>query len=364
MNLLGTTQFCLTMCLLFLVYPGYGQQTIVRPRSEGTTYLDAANVMGGHNLSFYSAWALENYTERNEQFPTIGAMVGISGFLQFKGECAFHNFQTIGPLEGHLKLSVPGNGGFRFFNASFGGDIYLSTTQDTITATTDTAKPDYHAFFAAGIQADLDWLAIHKSLPIKTGFYAGLADTPHLLHRYQQIRIQASLEFKRIRHSIFADVGAGFFKEKKNRLNRTADKGYEQYYLWLAPGARYRFLDRFSVLGSFKLTLVENVKQTHPLVVPPVTIQARVEIPLFYRETETEAVRTLIFIEQNKEKDLAEEQGVYRTQSFFARVTKALNLPESGVALPDESRQQQVIEQRLKIQERILEIEKQVEDTE
>jgi hypothetical protein len=344
-----------------------------RGRNEAGLWQDGANVMGSGNITAFSLLRATYGSSGGSLSPTIGGQIGVGGIMQFRAQAAFEHFRQFGPLEAHLQLTLPGNDQLRLFNVGVRGDLYLSTTQDTISLTTDAQKPEYSPFFGISAIADIDWLARFKTFPFKTALGISLVDDAEQLHRYNQLAITTTLEWKQYLHALFIEGGTALYREKPNRLNTSGDNGYQQHYVWLAPGGRYRVRERFSLSGSVRITLFEKLKavpatRTDLRLNPPTaTVALRVEVPLFFQETNTEAIRSLVFMEQRTEQDKAEishQPGQSRARSLI----EELGLPQEdgqSEALKDAQPDgQQLIERREELQQKMEEIERLLKDTE
>jgi hypothetical protein len=276
-------------------------QKVLRGRDEATLSVPASNVMGNGNIDIFAA-SDARYSVSGFGFdPIIGGQIGISDIMQLNGQFIPISKSALGPVEAHLKITSPDNDNLRFFGAAFSADLYLSSTADTMSQTAQTNKPEYNPYLAASIIADLDWLALWKLLPIKTYLYLGMVDNASMLVKYDQVALRAGLEWKMFRNGAFACIGAGFYKGKSSRT-QPADASYAQNYVWIEPGARYRLFSRLSLVGSVKLALFETAKAVDPFQPELFKITIRAEAPILFKETNTEAIRTLVFMERKKEK--------------------------------------------------------------
>jgi hypothetical protein len=234
--------------------------------------------------------------------PTLGGKIGIGNIIQLAAKMSLHGFSGMGPIEAHLQITTPRNDRLRFVGIGLTGDVYLSVDQDTVSFQTDSAKPEYNPHPYCMVITDLDWLALNPQWPWKIYLRMGIADKPNLLYRYRQLAVQYGIEWKRIKHSIFIEGGFGLYKEKKNNLYPSGDAAFKQHYGWIAPGGRYRLLNRFSILGALRLTLYKRVKKRYPLSIEMVQAVLKLEAPIYFRESNTEAIRTLVFMERMEKK--------------------------------------------------------------
>jgi hypothetical protein len=302
-------------CLLVAFFLVAGQ-TVKRGRDEGTLAIGPSNVMGNGNLTVFlestAGYSLDGFVYS----PVIGGQIGISDMMQLSGQFVPFAKNGLGPVEAHLQITTPGNDKLRFFGLALRADLLLSSAQDTLSVTAQSDKPEYNPYLLATAVADLDWLALWKFLPIKTYLSVGMLDNVELLPFYNQISIKSAVEWKMYQHSVFFGLGLGLYQEKSNRKS-PGDKGYPQRYFWIEPGGRYRLLDRFCIVGSMKLALFQKEKDVGPVKPELFSIGLKVEAPIFLRETNTEVIRTLIFMERKKEK---------KPDSFQAKVVTGKSL--------------------------------------
>ena len=343
---------------------GEGAQ-VRRVRNEGTVSVDAANVTGSGNIIMFTGIDTRLRSFGLEALPRAGATVGLAGFLQFKGEGAFRNFRHFGPLQAHIQGTIPGNDRLRPFNLAVRGELYLSNAKDTISFTTDASKPDYTPFFSAAVLADIDWIALGRRIPLKTYVQAGLVDDPMVLHQFSQLSFVAGVEWKTMAHSFFADGGVVLFKERKSRINPQGDDAFEQYYCWVQPGVRYRIQDRFSIVGGVRATLLQRLKGGDPAHHPhPVLggVSVRVELPLSYHATNTEAIRTLVLTERMSLQRESQPAGP-QSSAAMRSLTDALPDIEGELFDTTDETEHDMIERRRALQEKMNEIERLLRET-
>jgi hypothetical protein len=322
----------LTAAYLLMQLPGVGaladETSVMRGRNEGTATIAAANVAGNGNLTLLADMSGgARHAPQAGQIDLgaglgLGGSIGVAEIMQLTARFTLEDFARPGPAEAHLQITTPRNDRLRFIGLALCGDLYLATSLDTISTTADAGKPLYNPELFGSVLLDMDWLAVHQRIPLKTYLTAGLVDEPQLLYRYNQLAFTGGIEWKGYRHSLFVEGGAAFYKEKGHRLNgNTPDGGYEQMYAWVRPGARYRLGNRFSLVGAVGVTLVRKTKPADPLVPRLFSMTVRFEAPLMFRETNTEAIRTLVFVERGKEQ--LKERGLARDGEAGARTPLA-----------------------------------------
>lgn len=334
-------------------------QTVKRSRNEGTINIPASNVMGNGNLTAYADLGGIITSEELEANACIGAGIGIAEILQFNVQTSFINFSRFGPTEGHLQATIPGNDRLRFFGFAFSGDLYLSTSLDTLDPDADVTKPEYNPYPLLSMIADFDFMSRPKQLPFKTYISASLADNPRLLFEYKQIAIKLGSEWKMYQHSIFIDAGFGLYKEKRNKQLIKAK--YDQKYVWISPGGRYRFGKRFSLLGNVRWTLYRDIKKNSSLNPERISLSVKFEAPILFKETNTEAIRTLVFMEKSRKEEAPKQlsKSIESENDLLNKFEKILHdLEEEEETFDYKKEKDELIKRREEVEEKMEEIEK------
>ena len=338
-------------------------QTVKRGRNEGTFNIPSSNVAGNGNITA-GALLSGGYGENGFRAdPSFNAAVGISEIMQLSSRASFTNFQGLGSIDCRLQITTPGNNNLRFFGMSLNGDLYLSTTKDTLIGSAEEGKPDYNFYIRPSAIIDLDWIALFNRFPLKSYVSFSMADDPDILYLYEQLSFKAGLEWKMYQHSIILDAGLGLYKEKKNKAFTAGDKNFEQKTFWVEPGIRYRILNRMSILSSVRALVFQSVKRVRPLPAKYVDVSFALEVPLLYRETNTEAIRTMIFVERVKEKS---KDFVARNieQQKSIRPEFEITFDELKADLPDAAQEREQLQRREEIHQKMQEIESLLEDLE
>jgi hypothetical protein len=342
----------------------FGQTTLKRGRNEGTMNIPATNVIGNGNVTVYAGGSGSyGVVSGASGDPAFGICVGIANILQISGKIAFADFRGLGTSEAHLQITTPGNDRLRFFGGALCGDLYLTTAADTISVSATAGKPEYNSFMLPSVILDFDWLALFKTFPLKTYLAVGMADEPDQLYRYQQISAKAGIEWKMYESCGFLDIGAGLYKEKGNGAF-AGDLGYIQRTVWFEPGVRYRFYGAYSLLGSLRFTAYEAIKENNPLPVPFVRASAVMDIPLLFKETNTEAIRTLVFMERKKElkKDTI-TRNMEQGKSADNGLEKELRSLDMNSEVPDADQEKEAVRKREAIQQKLDDLEKLLDET-
>jgi len=333
---------------------------VKRERNEGTASIPASNVMGNGNIAAFLNVGTAVNSEALFGDACLGAQIGIGGIMQLKASASVYNFREIGPAEAHLQITTPLNDKLRFFGVALAGDLYLSTSVDTVSLSADSSRPLFNPYLMPSIIADLDWLSRKKQVPLKTYLSVSLVDDPQLLYRYSQMAVKVGGEWKTYRNSLFADLGVSLYKEKRNKLNQRGDSGFEQFFCWIKPGGRYRLGQSISLIGSLGVTFFQTVKSTTALSPEIISLDIKIEAPLWFRETNAEAIRTLVFMEQ-KEKKGADRfaKNIEEGRGVLGDLDVMLDgLDEGGETFDYAKEKEELAKRRMEIQNKMNDIEK------
>jgi hypothetical protein len=343
---------------------------VKRGRSEGTAMIPASNVVGNGNITAFVLTGGAIDRKALSGIASVGGQIGIGGIMQLSAGASFINFSELGPVQAHLQMTPPGNDKLRFFGMALVGDLYLSTSIDTVTETSDSSRPFFNPHPLVSAIADLDWLARPKQIPLKTYLMLSLVDNPQILYRYNQLAVKAGAEWKAFRNSVFADAGVSLYMEKRNRINLTGDDMYRQFYVWVKPGGRYRLGERVSVIGSIGVTLFKHLRSNTAIEPGILSLSVNIEAPLWFRETNTEAIRTLVFMEQkDRKRKTADSLAMAKKPEKSSAATGGIDLilegMEDGSETFDYSKEKEdLARRRMEIQDKMNEIEKILHDLE
>lgn len=337
-------------------------QDVKRGRNEGTRNIPASNVAGNGNLTSSGTVRGSLGKPGSQLEASIACGFGIAEILQCDAKLSVVNFKKLGMTESHFQLTLPGNNGLRFFGVALCGDLFLSTAMDTISSEAASGKPDFHSYFRPSIICDQDWIAINRKIKLKTYESFSMADDPDLLFQYEQISIKIGAEWKTYQHSFFIDAAFGLYKEKRTNIFG-GDDDFKQQKIWIEPGARLRLAKRFSVLTSLKCLLLQRVKNERPLPAEYLNLSVTFEAPLFYKETNTEAIRTLIFMDNEKDKT---KDRITRNieQRKSIKTDFEIGFEELAPDNSDMNQEKEALRKKEEIENKMQEIEKLLEDLE
>lgn len=347
------------MIVLVLTSPCYAQD-VRRGRNEGTINIPASNVAGNRNITL-SGTLRGNVGKHSSMLKSmIAGKIGIADILQGYVSTSVVNFRKLGLTEVHGQFTLPNNDGLRFFGIALCGDLFLSTAMDTISGEAISGRPDFHFYFRPSLICDQDWIAIDKKKSFKTYQLLSMADDADLLFQYDQLSFKLGAEWKTYRNSYFVDASVGLYKEKKTSVF-SGDKSYKQQKIWLEPGVRLRLRNRFCLLSSIRFLLLQRVKPERSLPPQYISMSLSFEAPVYFRETNTEAIRTLIFMGNAKDK---EKDRITRSIEQGKPIKTDFETGFEELA-PDESdidQQKEALRKKEEIQNKMEEIEKLLED--
>src|SRR3989339_345731 len=280
--------------LLFLCLQAEAQ--IKRSRAESMPDIQASNTIGLGDIwlaSYASMAALSRSGVRMEPYLALG--FGLASNLSiFAGAVPFDGGvkQIIGKGDAHLKLTWPGNDNLRLFGAAVQVDLVLSTEQDTVSEGQNSKRPSYAPKAGFTLVLDADLIKRMPKLPLKAYFNFSTIDNDRLLVQFQQLSFRSGLEYKGPRNSFFLGLRFGFYQPVIRQAGEPAP-AYDDNVLLLMPGYRYRLGNRFSAVGSVALALSGTERPGSDFYYERFNLRMGLEFALFYRETNTEAIRPM-----------------------------------------------------------------------
>lgn len=276
---------------------------VKRSRAESVPDLIASNTVGFGDIWLASSAALisrSNGGTALEPYQAVGFglsqnMSIFAGAVPFEGDIK----KLIGRGDAHLKLTLPDNDNLRLFGLAVQGDLVLSTEQDTVSRGQDSKRPAYAPRAGLTVALDADLIKRFRTLPLKVYLNWSMFDNDRLLVRFSQQSWRGGVEYKGPRHSGFLAFRYGLYKPIVNDPG-VKEGGYDEYLFALMPGGRYRILSRFSLTGSALFTVAAKRLPRSDFYYDRFSFKVGLEFPLFYRETNTEAIRSMIFLETRK----------------------------------------------------------------
>ncbi len=230
--------------------------------------------------------------------PNIGAAIGLANFLHLEVESVPWDGEKLGATTARLKFTLPGNDDLRVFGLGASLNATLSTEEDIYSRGATTPGFDPLLYFS--VMADLDWIKISNSLPVKFYLnYSGLDDY-RLAHAYSQHQVRVAAEYKGYRKGYYLRGSAMFYKPLATRFNPDPGKDFLPTFFDVGLGYRATFGDRFAFTADLSFDPTHPISFYSQEVRKPPKLELRVEAPLVFTETHAEAMRALIFNEEQR----------------------------------------------------------------
>ncbi len=287
------------LCLLVLQLHGQ----IKRSRAEAMPGIEASNTMGFGNIYCESALMFHyrsNGASLFEPYQTIG--LGLSPYLDiFAGVVPFEKSikQVVGKADAHLKATLPGNDNLRMFGIAVQGDLVLSSEQDTVSEGQNKERPAFKPRVGMTIIADADLIKKYNRFPLKIYLNWSLFDNDRLLQFYTQQSIRAGVEYKGPGNTYFASFRYGLYKRIFPGTGAVAET-YGERTLHFMPGVRFRVFNWLAVNAALTIGLTAAKAAGSPLYYEKIGVRFGAEFPLYHRETNAEAIRAMIYLDQKK----------------------------------------------------------------
>ena len=339
------------------------EPAVKRGRNEGTYSIAASNVISNGNISAYFNTGIGLTATKLGADATLGAFIGLADLMQFGAAVSLVDYKRLGTTEAHLQITTPKNSRLRLFGFAISGDLYLSSALDTLSKTADSTKPEFTPYPLFSAITDFDLIAGAKKIPLKLYFKFSLSDNPDLLFEYKQLSFKYGVELKKYKHSLFLEGQTGIYKEKYPRKNTAS--GYSQYYSTINPGGRYRIGKRFSLLASLGITILSKSYNSGGFEPKKFSLSVKFLAPLVFRESETEAIRSLIFIDRANAKKTKPDyrDDINDNSTTKKEINSVINEIDSGSGSFDmKDENEELIKQRKEVQEKMDKIEKMLQE--
>jgi hypothetical protein len=270
---------------------------IKREREESPPGIEASNTMGfgnvwmrGNMLFLYR----ENSGSRIEPHGSAG--LGLANNLAVWGGAVIFEGsykRLIGKADAHVKATLPYNDNLRFFGFGIQGDLVLSSDKDTFSTHTDTSRPAYTPIIGFTAMADFEIIKLIKTVPLKIYLNFSTTDDDRLLSEWNQQSYRFAVEWKSERNCFYGGAKFGRYTKKNPAVGEVK---LTPSIITSFAGLRFRPIDRIAVFvtGIFSIPLAEGPDYVR------YGLTTGIEMPLFFRETNAEAIRSLVMMENSK----------------------------------------------------------------
>lgn len=250
---------------------------------------------------FRRLYGSENKLQRDLLLvPDIGAAIGLANFLHLEVDGVPWDGEKLGATTARLKFTLPGNDNLRVFGVGMSLNATLSTEEDIYSKGETT--PGYDPLLYFSVMADLDWIKIDPAFPIKLYANYSSLDDYRLAHAYAQHQAIVAAEYKGYRKGYYVRCEALFYRPLSTRFNPDPGKAYLPTLFELGLGYRTMMGDRFTFTADLGMDPIHPISFYSQEVRKPPKIQIGIEAPLVYNETRAEAIRALIFNEEQRKR--------------------------------------------------------------
>jgi len=232
--------------------------------------------------------------------PEVGGIIGLANFLHLEVSGVPWDGEKLGAATARLQLTMPGNDNLRVFGFGVALNATLSTEEDIYSRGATTPGFDPLLFFT--VMADLDWIKVMPTLPLKCYFNYSNLDDYTLAHAYTQHRFAFAAEYKGNRKGYWARVSTLLYRPLATRFNPDPAKSFLAPFYEMGVGYRTMLGNRISFTAEASLDPVHPISFYDRAANKPPRIAIGFQSPLVYNETRAEAIRALIFNDEERKR--------------------------------------------------------------
>ncbi|MBW8890139.1 MAG: hypothetical protein JF616_20485 [Fibrobacteres bacterium] len=232
--------------------------------------------------------------------PEVGGIIGLANFLHLEVSGVPWDGEKLGAATARLQLTMPGNDNLRVFGFGVALNATLSTEEDIYSRGETTPGFDPLLFFT--VMADLDWIKVMPTLPLKCYFNYSNLDDYTLAHAYTQHRIAFAAEYKGNRKGYWARVSTLLYRPLATRFNPDPSKSFLAPFYEMGVGYRTMLGNRISFTAEASLDPLHPISFYDRAASKPPRIAIGFQSPLVYNETRAEAIRALIFNDEERKR--------------------------------------------------------------
>ncbi len=267
-----------------------------RSRTEDLMEVRASNTEGFSNIWAGADVHCEYRDNSLSIEPKVCGRIGLASLLHLSGSTGVPKGRTLGTTEVHAQITLPGNDRLRFIGMAASGDMLLTTRADP-----ESDRPPFVPYLGFTALIDLDLIAKFPWLPLKLYVNATNLAGENIMLYFTPVSLLGGIEYKGSRHSYFASGQAMVLKQNNDiELTQIKSSGeFDQFLFYVYPGLRYRISDRISLVGRGRLLLL-SIGDSPYLPQRMLGVSIGAEIPLLFKDTDAEALRSLIFVERRR----------------------------------------------------------------
>jgi len=232
--------------------------------------------------------------------PEVGGIIGLANFLHLEMSGVPWDGEKLGAATARLQLTLPGNDNLRLFGIGVALNATLSTEEDIYSRGETT--PGFDPLLFLTVMADVDWIKVMPSLPLKCYLNYSNLDDYTLAHAYAQHRIAIAAEYKGNRKGYWARVSTLLYRPLATRFNPDPAKGFLAPFFEMGIGYRTMLGNRISFTAEASLDPLHPISFYDRAASKPPRVAVGLQAPLVYNETRAEAVRSLIFNDEERKR--------------------------------------------------------------
>lgn len=232
--------------------------------------------------------------------PDVGGIIGLANFLHLDVSGVPWDGEKLGATTARLQITLPGNDNLRVVGVGASVNATLSTEEDIYSRGETTPGFDPLLYFT--VMADLDWIKVSPSLPIKAYLNYSSLDDHRLVHAYRQHKFMFAAEYKGYRKGWWMRASAQLYSELPTRFNPEPRQGFLPAFYELGIGYRTMLGDRLAFTAEASMDPIHPIEFYSQAASKPPRISIGFSAPLVYNETRAEAIRALIFNEEARKR--------------------------------------------------------------
>ena len=239
--------------------------------------------------------------------PELGGIIGLANFLHLEVSGVPWDGEKLGATTARLHLTLPGNDNQRVIGLGVSLNATLSTEEDIYARGATT--PGFEPLLFLTVMADVDWIKVAPTLPLKLYVNYANLDDYRLAHAYAQHRIAIAGEYKGYRKGCWARVSAQLYRPLATRFDPDPGHAFLAPFYELGIGYRTMLGNRLSFTAEASLDPIHPVSFYSREASKPPRLSVGFQAPLVYNETRAEAIRALIFNEEARKRLRATAAG-------------------------------------------------------
>ena len=232
--------------------------------------------------------------------PDVGGIIGLANFLHLEVSGIPWDGEKLGATTARLQATLPGNDNLRVFGIAAAINATLSTEEDIYSRSETTPGFDPLLYFS--VMADLDWIKLQPSMPVKAYLNYSSLDDYRLVHAYQQHKFMFAAEYKGYRKGWWIRASAQLYRELPTKFNPEPQSGFLPAFYEFGIGYRAMLGDRITFTAEASMDPIHPISFYSQEASKPPRISVGFQAPLVYNETRTEAIRALIFNEEARKR--------------------------------------------------------------